>query len=217
MGLHWADHTIEIDASPEQCFEAITDYETFPKWIGAVYETRWWRDRKSKLGEVVKFEVDGKVRKVRYTLKYSYDRPHHITWDFLEGHGIKQLDGEWIFEENGERTNATYKVGIDPGGGVPGPVAKRVNKQTIKRANEDLKAEAERRAKAGGSAPPRATSRDPKTGPPPTKRTSRCSPSTCSPSRSKNSPASPAGSWSGSASGSAASSSRERQRRGHCA
>jgi carbon monoxide dehydrogenase subunit G len=147
MGLHWAENTIEIAATPEQCFDAITDYESFPDWQSAVYETEVTeREKKTDLGEVVKFEVDGKVRKIRYTLRYHYDRPGRVWWDFLDGQGIKQMDGEYLFEPSDGGTLATYKVGVDPGGGVPGPVAKRVNKGTIKKANEDLKAETERRA-----------------------------------------------------------------------
>jgi ribosome-associated toxin RatA of RatAB toxin-antitoxin module len=152
MGLHWAENEIVIAATPDQCFEAITDYETFPDWQSAVYETEvTQRDNSTKLGEVVRFVVDGKVRKIRYTLRYHYDRPDRIWWDFMDGQGIKRLEGEYTFAPSSEGTLATYKVGIDPGGGVPGPVAKRVNKQTIKKANEDLKAETERRASAGGS------------------------------------------------------------------
>ncbi len=151
MGLSWAEHSEQIAASPEECFEAITDYETMPKWQSAVLGTEVTkRERRSKLGTDVRFEVDGKVRKIRYTLRYSYDRPGLVTWDFLEGEGIKQLDGEWTFKESNGGTEATYKTGVDPGGGVPGPVVKRVNKGTVKRAVEDLKAEAEQRAGTGG-------------------------------------------------------------------
>jgi len=35
-GLNWAEHTIEIDAPIETCFEAIVDYESFPEWQRAV-------------------------------------------------------------------------------------------------------------------------------------------------------------------------------------
>ncbi len=153
MGLSWAEHTEEIAATADEVFDAITDYESFPGWLSAVYETQVLeRDRKSKLGELVKFEVDGKVRKVRYTLRYSYDRPNEITWDFVEGEGIKRLEGEWQIEDKGGTTAATYKAGIDPGGGVPGPVAKRVQKSTVKKVVEELKAEAERRSGSGESA-----------------------------------------------------------------
>ncbi len=32
MGMNWAEHTVEIEAPIELCFEAIVDYETFPGW-----------------------------------------------------------------------------------------------------------------------------------------------------------------------------------------
>jgi ribosome-associated toxin RatA of RatAB toxin-antitoxin module len=146
MGLHWAENKIEIAASPDEVFEAITDYESFPDWIGAVYETDVTERDKDGLGEVVKFVADGKVRKIRYTLRYHYDRPGRIWWDFLDGEGIKQMDGEWSIEESGDGAAATYKVGVDAGRGIPGPVVSRSNKQTIAAVNKELKAETERRA-----------------------------------------------------------------------
>lgn len=149
MGLQWAEHTIEIDASPDEVFDAITDYDTFPSWQSAVLEAHVeTREKRSKLGETVKYAIDGKVRTVHYTLKYRYDRPESITWDFVEGSGINNLQGGYSIEASGGGTKATYKVGIDVSG-VPGPVLKRVHKGTVKQANEDLKAEAERRHRSG--------------------------------------------------------------------
>ncbi len=151
MGLQWAENTIEIAASPDEVFDAITDYETFPEWQSAVLGTEVTeRERKSKLGEVVKFEVDGKIRTIRYSLRYRYKRPNEITWDFLEGEGINVMDGGYTLKESGTGTSATYKVGVDVSG-VPGPILKRTQRSTVKKANEDLKREAERRA--GAAAP----------------------------------------------------------------
>ena len=149
MGLHWADNTIEIAAPADAVFDAITDYETFEKWQSAVISaTVESREKRSKLGEVVKYEIDGKVRTVRYTLKYNYDRPSRIGWDFVEGTGLNRLEGGYEIKPSGSGTSATYKVGIDVTG-VPGPVLKRVQKGTVKKANEDLKAEAEKRHRSG--------------------------------------------------------------------
>jgi uncharacterized protein YndB with AHSA1/START domain len=146
VGLQWAEHTIEIEATPDEVFDAITDYETFPDWQSAVLGTEVTEtDRKSGLGQVVNYEVDGKVRKIRYTLRYDYDRPQRISWDFLEGHGINSLQGGYEIRPSDGGATATYKVGIDVSG-VPGPILKRTHRSTIKKANEDLKAEAERRA-----------------------------------------------------------------------
>jgi uncharacterized membrane protein len=147
MGLNWADHTVEIDAPIETCFAAIIDYETFPSWQGAVVDTEvldW--DSKGR-GKRVRLFVDAKVRKVDYTLDYSYDEPNRIEWDFVEGNGINGADGHYLFEDLGnDRTRATYKLGLEVGIPLPGPVARRAHKTTLKGSVEDLKKEAERRA-----------------------------------------------------------------------
>ena len=147
MGLNWAEHTVEIEAPIETCFAAIIDYETFPTWQGAVVDTEvldW--DSKGR-GQRVRLFIDAKVRKVDYTLDYSYDQPTRIEWDFVEGNGINGADGHYLFEELGtDRTRATYKLGLEVGIPLPGPVARRAHKTTLKGSVEDLKREAERRA-----------------------------------------------------------------------
>jgi uncharacterized protein YndB with AHSA1/START domain len=146
MGLHWAEHSEEIQGSPHDCFDAIVDYETFPGWQNAVEEAEILKRNRKKIGELVRFKVDGKVRKIEYVLRYDYDAPKHITWDFMEGNGVKDIQGSYTFEHTGKGTTlATYRLGVDPGRGVPGPVAKRMNKQVMKRSVEDLRDEVERR------------------------------------------------------------------------
>ncbi len=154
MGLKWAEDTIEIAATPEEVFDAITDYESFHDWQSAVISADVLEtDKKSKLGELVSYDIDAKIRTIHYTLRYRYDRPESITWDFIKGDGINQMDGGYEIRASGSGTAATYKVGVDVTG-VPGPLLKRAQKSTVKKANEDLKAEAERRHAAGGGSKP---------------------------------------------------------------
>jgi uncharacterized membrane protein len=146
MGLNWAEHTVEIEAPIKTCFDAITDYETFPTWQGVVVDTEVldWDDRGR--GKRVRLVVDAKVRKVDYTLDYRYDEPTRIEWDFVEGNGINDADGDYLFEELApDRTRATYKFGLEVGIPLPGPVARRAHRSTLKASVEDLKREAERR------------------------------------------------------------------------
>jgi uncharacterized membrane protein len=153
MGLNWAEHTVEIAAPIGTCFEAITDYETFASWQSAVVDTEvldW--DAKGR-GKRVRLFVDAKVRKVDYTLDYRYDEPERIEWDFVEGNGINDADGHYLFEDlGGDRTRATYKLGLEVGIPLPGPVARRAHKSTLKASVEDLKREAERRAASSAQA-----------------------------------------------------------------
>jgi hypothetical protein len=147
MGLNWAEHTVEINAPIDTCFAAIIDYETFPSWQGAVVDTEVLDWDEAGRGKRVRLFVDAKVRKVDYTLDYSYEAPARIEWDFVEGNGINGADGHYLFEDLGnDRTRATYKLGLEVGIPLPGPVARRAHKTTLKGSVEDLKKEAERRA-----------------------------------------------------------------------
>ena len=150
MGINWAEHTVEIDAPIETCFDAIVDYESFPGWQSAVTSTEVETRTKDGLGERVTLFLSTKGQKVDYTLLYRYDHPTGIEWDFVEGHGVDDVDGNYTFEDLGEdRTRATYKLGIDPSLPVPGIVARRIHRSALESSVEELKAEAEKRHAEG--------------------------------------------------------------------
>jgi uncharacterized membrane protein len=145
LGVHWAEQSIEIEAPPEACFEAITEYETFPEWQDAVLSTAVLERYDGGLGKLVEVHVDAKFREVTYTLHYHYDRPRRIWWDFVEGEGVRGIDGEYLFEPRDGATLATYRLGIDPGVPVPGIVARKLNEGVMRRSVDDLKRRVEGR------------------------------------------------------------------------
>ena len=153
MGLNWAEHTEEIEAPVETCFDAIVDYESFSRWQDAVDSAEVLDRTPEGLGRDVRLFVDAKIRKIDYVLRYSYTRPTEIRWDFVEGNGMRDCDGVYTLESLGpERTRATYNLGADPELPVPGMILRRTHKQLVKRSVEDLRDEAERRHAAGESA-----------------------------------------------------------------
>ena len=128
-----------IEATPEDCFAAITDYETFPDWQDAVESVEVVSRWPDGLGREVAFRVDAKVKKIGYRLEYSYDAPTRVTWDYLGG-DVKDIDGSFEFEDRGDgQTLAVYSVALDAGVWLPGPVARVLNGQVMKRSVEDLK------------------------------------------------------------------------------
>jgi ribosome-associated toxin RatA of RatAB toxin-antitoxin module len=128
-----------IEASPQDCFDAITDYETFPSWQDAVESVEVISRYDDGLGREVGFVVDAKVKKISYRLEYSYDAPHRIEWDYLSG-DVRDIDGSFEFEDQGDGTTlATYSVLLDAGVWMPGPVRKVLSGQVMKRSVEDLK------------------------------------------------------------------------------
>jgi uncharacterized membrane protein len=146
LGVHRAEQSVEIDAPAVGCFDAAIDYATFPDWQQAVERVEVLeRDREGR-GELVRFEIDAKVKRISYILRYHYDPPSRIWWDFVEGEGVANVDGEYVLEPLGEtRTRVTYSLGIDPGVPVPGLIARRLNQGVMRRSVNDLRDEAERR------------------------------------------------------------------------
>jgi ribosome-associated toxin RatA of RatAB toxin-antitoxin module len=147
LGLSRGEQAVEVAAPPETCFEAIVDYESFPDWQRAVERAEVLERYPDGLGKVVEFDVDAKFRRVTYRLRYHYDRPRRAWWDFVEGDGVEHVDGEYLFEPTEEGALAIYRLGIDAGIPIPGLIARRLNHQVMKRSVEDLKREAERRAR----------------------------------------------------------------------
>ena len=128
-----------VGASPQDCFDAITDYETFPSWQDAVQSVEVVSRYGDGLGREVRFVVDAKVRKISYRLEYSYEAPYRIEWDYLGG-DVRDIDGEMTFEEQEDGTTlVTYAVALDAGVWMPGPIRKILSDQVMKRSVDDLK------------------------------------------------------------------------------
>jgi ribosome-associated toxin RatA of RatAB toxin-antitoxin module len=135
--------SIEIEASPEDCYRALTDYERLPEWQGAVKEVRVLERDGDGHGTVVEYEVDAKVKTVRYRLAQVHDFPDRLGSEYLGG-DFRDFTGEWRFiAQAGGATRVELDLDIDPGRFVPGPVRSVIADVVMKRALSDLKAHLE--------------------------------------------------------------------------
>ena len=130
--------TAEIAASPQACFDAMTDFEALPSWQGAVREVRVLERDAQGRGSVIEFEVDAKVKRVRYRLRQRYEEPHRISSEYLGG-DFRAFEGEWRFIAVATGTRIELDLRIDPGRFVPGPVRKLIADAVMRRALDDLK------------------------------------------------------------------------------
>ena len=139
MGRKRAERQIVITADPKRCFDTLVDYESFPDWQRAVKSCEvLTRDRQGR-GKEVAFEVDAKVRAINYTLDYSYEEPHLISWRYVAG-DMRDVDGEFVFEDRGDGTTlATYALRLDPGLPLPGRVVDMLSEQVMQGVMDDLK------------------------------------------------------------------------------
>ena len=134
--------TARIRASPQACFDALTDFESLPDWQGAVRDVRVLeRDARGR-GTVVEYEVDARFKTVRYRLRQLYDEPHRLASEYLGG-DFRDFCGEWRFEaldEDGPCTRVELDLRIDPGRFVPGFLRAAIADAVMRRALRDLKA-----------------------------------------------------------------------------
>lgn len=138
MGIHHGSAEAHVAASPEECFEAMTDYERLPDWQHAVTSCRVLSRDEEGRGLRVRYEVDARVRTVGYTLEQHYDPPRRIDSTYVEG-DFRSFDGAWRFEPDGEGTHVTIEADIDPGLRMPGRLARLVNDWVLGRSVQDLK------------------------------------------------------------------------------
>ena len=131
--------TAEIDATPQQCFDLLTDYERLPEWQGAVRSASILERDAQGRGAVVEYEVDARVKTVRYRLRQVYDEPARLASEYLGG-DFRDFSGEWRFVALDERrTRVELDLQIDPGRFVPGPVRGVIADAVMRRALRDLK------------------------------------------------------------------------------
>jgi ribosome-associated toxin RatA of RatAB toxin-antitoxin module len=137
--------TAEIAASPQACFDALTDFERLPEWQGAVRDAEVLERDEQGRGTVVEYVVDARVKTVRYRLRQIYDEPRRLASEYLGG-DFRDFCGEWRFQplDDGRRTRAELDLRIDPGRFVPGVVRRAIADAVMRRALADLKAHLER-------------------------------------------------------------------------
>lgn len=117
-----ASETIEINASPKDCYDVIMDFEKYPEFLketkSAVIE------KKSGNTLVVSFTLDI-IKKIHYTLKMVGKPPKKIQWNLVRSDLMKANSGGWTLEPAGNgTTKAVYLVDVDLGLFVPGAISK---------------------------------------------------------------------------------------------
>lgn len=141
MGSELLEHGVEIDAPELACLEAVWAFDTYPDWQSAVRDVEVLeRDGDTA---VVEFRIDAKLKHVRYVLRYHREAPHRIWWEYVEG-DVRSIAGDYTFAPlEGGRTLATYRLDIDPGRFVPGPIRRFLTDQAMRGSVSELKARVE--------------------------------------------------------------------------
>src|SRR5437773_1364993 len=134
-----AVHSEVARADPKACFDAITDFESYPEWVAGMKSCRVLERDDEGRGLIVEAVLDLKLRTIHYVNRYSYEEPTRLWWSSIEG-DIKRIDGEYRFEDQGDATTRmTFTLDVDPGMFVPGPVKKMLTEGMARNSVRDLK------------------------------------------------------------------------------
>jgi ribosome-associated toxin RatA of RatAB toxin-antitoxin module len=132
------DETV-VDAPPEACYAALADTDGLTAWQGALKAARVLERDDEGRASAVEFEVDAKVRTVRYRLRQVHEPPHRLASEYLGG-DFRDFAGAWTFRALPDgRTCARLDLRIDPGRFVPGPVRSLITDAVLRRALSDLR------------------------------------------------------------------------------
>jgi len=143
VGVERAERSVEVAAPAQACHDAVLAFETYPEWQSAVRraEVRSRGDEEA----VVAFEIDARVRTIRYVLRYRWEAPERVRWALVEG-DVKSVDGDYTFVERGGVTIATYRLAVDPGGWarfLPGDLKRRGTEALMRSTVDELEARVE--------------------------------------------------------------------------
>jgi ribosome-associated toxin RatA of RatAB toxin-antitoxin module len=140
-----ANERIRIDAEPARCFEIASDFERYPEWAKDVKQVDVLERDDEGRGKKVEYRAAAMGRSTRYVLAYDYaDAPGAFTWQLVESDMLRQLDGRYGFEADGDGTRVTYDLTADPKVPLPGFIKRRVASMIMGTALKELKKEAER-------------------------------------------------------------------------
>lgn len=129
-----------IDATLEDVMAVLTDFDAYPKWAGMKKVEVRKKDSQGR-GSEVYMEVSQMGFEARYTLSYTYRaKSGGVSWTTKEASGaVKDLTGGYQLEADGDTTNVTYEMSIEPAVKLPGFIKKQVEKQIVNTALGGLK------------------------------------------------------------------------------
>ena len=109
--------TETFDVEMERLYNIIEDYESYPEFVDGVSTINVLE--KDENGARVEYGLN-MIKKFKYTLKLTHNRPNGLSWEFESGDLFKKNNGSWDLKDLGNgQTEVTYSLDVDVKGFVP--------------------------------------------------------------------------------------------------
>jgi ribosome-associated toxin RatA of RatAB toxin-antitoxin module len=135
-----------VEAAASTIWEIITDFESYPDWVENMKAVEVRETDSDGRPSAVWFHVDARVMEIEYVLSYEYpEDERRMTWTLQEAEQLRQLDGEYLLEEEGDEgpTRVNYSLEVDLAVPVPGFLKKRAARVIMETGLGELKRRAE--------------------------------------------------------------------------
>ncbi len=135
---------VTIRASPQQCFDILTDFDRYPEWSADIKDVCVLERDEVGRPATVAFRAAAFGRSTSVTLAYDYtNAPKALSWIQVSGDLTRRYDGVYTFEPAGEETQVTYQLTVSLRAPLPGFVKRRAESRVVGRALRELRARAE--------------------------------------------------------------------------
>jgi ribosome-associated toxin RatA of RatAB toxin-antitoxin module len=140
-----ATEHMSVAATPERCFDVVSDLERYPEWAADIKEIEVKERDDEGRPLLVTFRAAAFGRSTSMTLTYDYsEAPHALSWKLTQGDITTKWDGSYIFDP-GEAggTDVTYHVEAELRVPIPGFIKMRAQSRIMAYALRELKARVE--------------------------------------------------------------------------
>ena len=143
----FVERELVIDAPPSTVFDAMIDFDSLPQWASGINQVVDETPPGSST-RVIRFNSGVMGINVDYTLAYTLVRPTRVSWVSVAG-AVKRIVGEYrLTPADAGSTRVNYRLEVDAGFSIPGPVRRAVNGLVVGAALPALKRHVESKAHA---------------------------------------------------------------------
>ena len=143
----FVERELLIDAPASTVFDAMVDFDSLPQWAQGINQV-FDETLPGSSRRVIRFNAGVMGINVEYTLAYTLVRPTRVAWVSVAG-AVKRIVGEYRLTPVGPgSTRVHYRLEVDAGFSIPGPVRRAVNGLVVGAALPALKRHVEGQAHA---------------------------------------------------------------------
>lgn len=136
-----SSNSITIDAAAADVSAVLTDLEQYPSWSSAIKKIDVQERDAAGRATKVTVSIEAGVLKDRATLTYDWSKaPSEICFSLEEASLMTEMTGCYLIKDNGDDTSTvTYALTTQVSMPVPDMMRRKVEKQTIDTALDQLK------------------------------------------------------------------------------